>query len=199
MFQALQAVQQLLNYVAYVRTGDSLGFLDIFQKLAHFFDHRSNKRKFLECSWKSKCKFSRSLGEKCKEAIWRELPVNITSKRNIFQDRIQKNFYYFKSRLPDPKSTFIRHLTEDDIDMNEQFIHFHDGMKIYCLPSKLKLLGQYPITGDGTWSPVRYIQDKQMYILVANVIEGKKFLPSRWCMLCVSISQFVSITKSSVS
>ena len=47
-FKALQAVHQLLNYVAYVRTGDSLGFLDIFQKLAHFFDHRSNKGKFLK-------------------------------------------------------------------------------------------------------------------------------------------------------
>ena len=45
--KALQAVHQLLNYVAYVRTGDSLGFLDIFQKLAHFFDHRSHKRKNL--------------------------------------------------------------------------------------------------------------------------------------------------------
>ena len=49
-------------------------------------------------------------------------------------------------------------------------------MKIYCLPSKLKLLGLYPVTGDGTWSPCRFIKQKQCYILCANIVEGNRCL-----------------------
>ena len=103
-------------------------------------------------------------------------PVNITSKRNIFQDRMKRNFHYFKNRLPDPQSAFIRHITADDEDLNEQFIHIYDGMKFYCLPSKLKLLSRHPVTGDGTWSPCRFLKEKQMYILCANVCQDKKVI-----------------------
>ena len=104
-----------------------------------------------------------------------DAPVNITSHHDIYMDRVRRNHFYYKSQLPDSNSAFIKHIFNQEI-LTEQFVHNYHGMKIYCLPSKLKLLTQYSVTGDGTWSPCRFISEKQCYILCCNIRKDNKVL-----------------------
>ena len=87
---------------------------------------------------------------------------------------MKRNHFYWKRGLPDSQNAFINHMLPNGESINENFIHEYDKMRIYCLPSQLNLLN--PVTGDGTWAPVRYIAKRQCYILCAKIINGKKVL-----------------------
>ena len=52
-----------------------------------------------------------------------DCPVNVTSFHDIFMDRIRKNHYYWKSRLPQSHNAYIKHMLPNGETINEQFIH----------------------------------------------------------------------------
>ena len=111
-------------------------------------------------------------------------PCNAATEHQIFEDKIKRNYYYYHSKLPSNESAFINHYSLDGPLLNERFIWEHDKMIFYMLPSYLHLLAEYPVTGDGTWAPIRYLSFKQMYVLTVQVRKQNKLMtiPIVYCL-----------------
>ena len=111
-------------------------------------------------------------------------PCNAATEHLIFEDKVRRNFYYYHSRMPNTENAFINHYALDGQLRNEQFIWEHDKMIFYMLPSYLRLLAECPVTGDGTWAPVRFLKHKQMYVLTVQYRKGDKLItiPVVYCL-----------------
>ena len=111
-------------------------------------------------------------------------PCNAATQHLIFEDKVKRNFYYYNSRMPSTENAFISHYALDGQLLNERFIYEHDKMIFYMLPSYLKLLAELPVTADGTWSPVRYLKYKQMYVLTVQYRKNDKLMtiPLVYCL-----------------
>ena len=96
-----------------------------------------------------------------------DAPCCVTNNHMIFEDKVKRNFYYYNSKMDSSESAFIRHYYKGEL-LNERFIYEHDKLIFFMLPSYLQLLAQFPVTGDGTWSPVRHLRQKQMYVLTVQ-------------------------------
>ena len=110
-------------------------------------------------------------------------PCNATTNHLIFEDKVKRNFYYYCSKMDSSEYSFVRHYFKGEL-LNERFIYHHDKLIFYMLPSYLQLLAELPVTGDGTWSPVRHLKQKQMYVLTVQFRKKNKLMtiPLVYCL-----------------